>query len=176
LTGEFKTYLDEETEEDVLTLHKWFVESDPETMTCRPVSITDTNKAIENFYKRKESGFLNTYAIRSIEDNNLVGRVSYFDINPRNGAVEVGYMIGLDFRKRGFAYDAMTQLLVKLFMEMGLKKACAQTGEFNKASIALLLKFGFKQDGRLRNHHELNGKYYDDLLFSILSSEFKLLF
>jgi RimJ/RimL family protein N-acetyltransferase len=35
-------------------------------------------------------------------------------------------------------------------------------------------KLGFKQDGRLRQHHEVEGKLYDDLLFSILAEEAKL--
>ena len=55
-----------------------------------------------------------------------------------------------------------------------MNKIMAQTGEFNDASIGLLKKLGFKQDGRLRQHHEVEAKMYDDLLFSILSDEFKL--
>ena len=63
-------------------------------------------------------------------------------------------------------------LLKHLFEELEINKIMAQTGEYNDASIALLKKLGFKQDGRLRQHHELDGEMYDDLLFSILAEEF----
>jgi ribosomal-protein-alanine N-acetyltransferase len=47
----------------------------------------------------------------------------------------------------------MKLLLDHLFGERGMNNVMAQTGEFNDASIALMKKLGFKQDGRLRQHH-----------------------
>ena len=47
----------------------------------------------------------------------------------------------------------------------------AQTGAFNQPSIALLEQVGFHQDGRLPQHHLIDGVLEDDQLFSILASE-----
>ena len=35
----------------------------------------------------------------------------------------------------------------------------------------MLQKLNFKRDGVLRRHHELNGEWYDDYIFSLLSNE-----
>jgi len=48
----------------------------------------------------------------------------------------------------------------------------AQTGEFNHPSVALLTALGFHLDGRLRQHHELDGELHDDLLFSMLREDY----
>ncbi len=101
----------------------------------------------------------------------LVGKVSFNDYNPRNRSMELGYYMIPRFRKYGYMREALTSLLNILFKNMELNKIYAQTGSFNIESIELLEKMGFKRDGILRNHHELNEKFYDDYIFSILNNE-----
>lgn len=54
-----------------------------------------------------------------------------------------------------------------------LNKLYCQTAAFNIASVKLLDKLGFHRDGILREHHELDGKLWDDYIYSILRSEWK---
>ena len=170
----FSVYLDDETEEDVIELHRWFLSQDPERVTCRPVPDYNEEEVIKRYRKRNENSGIARFAVRRVGDKKLLGRITYFDINPRNGSAEVGYMIGAEFQGNGYATEAMIMLISHLFGDLGLRKISAQTGEFNKPSVALLKKLGFKQDGRLRQHHELDGKFYDDLIFSLFSGEFLL--
>ena len=172
LENGFNVYLDDETEDDAYTLHKWFIESEPERMSCRPIEIFDIDELLRRFNKKKESGFIHTFAVRRISDNKLLGRTTYFDHNRRNGAVEIGFMFAKKYRRMGYGTETLTLLLRHLFDDLGMRKVMAQTAEFNKGSVALLKKMGFKQDGCLREHHELNGVYYNDLVFSLLSDEF----
>jgi ribosomal-protein-alanine N-acetyltransferase len=165
-------YLDDMNDFDVIIVHRWSRESIPERMTCRPIADFSEPEIIARFRERKDREDLRDLAVRRTDDGALLGRVCYFDLNPRNRAVEIGYLIGPEYLRKGYACEAMKLLLNYLFNKLGLNKATAQTGEFNKASIALLNKLGFKCDGRLRQHHELDGKMYDDLLFSILAEEF----
>lgn len=95
----------------------------------------------------------------------LVGKVSFNDYNPRNRSMELGYYMIPRFRKYGYMREALTSLLDILFKNMELNKIYAQTGSFNIESIELLEKMGFKRDGILRNHHELNHIFYDDYNF-----------
>jgi ribosomal-protein-alanine N-acetyltransferase len=170
----FSVYLDNETEDDAVTLHRWFLKYEPERVTCRLVPDYDEEEVIKRFRKRSEHSGIARFAVRRVEDKKLVGRVTYFDINTRNGSAEIGYMIGGDYQRKNYATDGMILLLGHLFCDLGLRKVMAQTGEFNKPSVALLNKLGFKQDGRLRQHHELDGKFYDDLIFSLMSDEFQI--
>jgi len=147
------------------------MESEPERLTCRPIADFSEEEIILRYRERKNSDSLCDFAILRNSDNSLLGRVTYFDLNKRNKSAEIGFLTAPEFRRKGYATEAVMLLLKYLFGELGLNKVMAQTGEFNEASIALLKKLGFKQDGRLRRHHEVDGKMYDDLLFSILAEE-----
>ena len=166
-------YICEQVEADVEILREWFVASDPQKLTCRPLKDYSREAVLKRYRERIPKDDSNTFSIRRVEDDLLVGRVSYFDLNPRNHAVEVGFLIGSPFRRRGYAFYSVYLLLRRLFNEMNINKVMAQTGEFNTYSIRILKKLGFCQDGRLRNHHLVNEVLYDDLLFSILKTEFR---
>ena len=163
--------LDNMNDFDAIILHRWFLASDPERLTCRPIGDLSEEEIILRYRERRNSVNLRDYAIRLVSDNSLLGRVTYFDLNTRNRSTEIGFLIASEFRRKGYASEAVRILIRHLFKELGINKVMAQTGEYNEASIALLKKLGFKQDGRLRQHHELEGKMYDDLLFSILAEE-----
>lgn len=101
-----------------------------------------------------------------------VGKMSFFDFNSRNRSAEFGYMVDPAQRGRGIATKMLRLGLQKIFRDENLNKLYCQTAEFNIPSIKLLKKSGFHLDGTLREHHELDGKLYSDLVFSILRCEF----
>lgn len=166
-------YLDHQSDSDILTIYKWFLVSAPERLTCRPITYRTDEEVLIRHRERSQNPDQRDFAVRRTADNCLVAQVTYFDVNHRNRTAEIGFMTNPEFRRKGYAFEAMRLLLRYLFDELGLNKVMAQTGEFNEGSIALLKKLGFKQDGRLRQHHEVEGKMYDDLLFSILAVEFE---
>lgn len=163
--------LDDMTEDQVLTVRKWFLDSHPATQTCQPIALKTDAEVIWDFRERVEDGKSRDFAIRRLADSQLLGRIRYFNLNTRNRSVEIGYLLAREFRGQGYASEALGLLLEHLFGELGLNKVYAQTGEFNTASIALLERSGFKQDARLRQHHVLDGTFYDDLIYSLLAED-----
>ena len=140
-------------------------------MTCRPIIKREGNELVE-FYNqiiKKENNLL--FSIWRKRDEELVGKVSFNDYNPRNRSMELGYYMIPRFRKYGYMSETLTSLFDILFRNMELNKIYAQTGSFNIESIRLLEYMGFKKDGALRNHHELNDIFYDDYIYSILNKE-----
>lgn len=172
--GSSLVYLDNPSEYDAIRIYKWFLASAPERLTCRPITYRTEDEIIVKYREWMNEPNQRDFAVRRSADNCLVGRVTYFDVNNRNRTAEIGFMTAPEFRRKGYALEAMRLLLEHLFGELGMNKIMAQTGEFNDASISLLKKLGFRQDGRLRQHHEVEGKMYDDLLFSILAEEYKI--
>ena len=160
------------SDQDFLVTYEWFTKSDPCRQTCRPITQLDPHSALDRFRLRLKMKELQSFAVRRKSDNALLGRVTYFDVNVRNRSAEIGYLLGPEYRKQGYMADALYALLDYLFNELGLNKVIAQTAEFNQPSVSLLENFGFKQDGRLRKHHEFRGKLYDDLVYSMLAEEF----
>lgn len=137
-------------------------------LTCRPVShIGNLFEHYSTVLNNPNSLFFN---ISVIELNNIIGRVSLRDYNPRNMSVELGYYILPTCRNKEYAYECIQKLLFEAF-KVGINKVYAQTGSFNLASNNLLKKLNFHLDGMLRAHHELNGVLYDDNIYSILKGE-----
>ncbi len=161
------------TEDDLAVYREWFLESDPSRQTCRPLGDLSLEGMIDRFHERSVSDTARDFAVQRVDDNRFMGRVTYFDLNIRNRAVEIGFLIGPIFRRQGYAQEAVILLLDHLFNELDLNKVMAQTGEFNIAAISLLKKLRFKQDGRLRRHHRLGDVYHDSLIFSFLFEEFR---
>jgi [ribosomal protein S5]-alanine N-acetyltransferase len=103
----------------------------------------------------------------------IVGRFQYFDINVRNHSAEFGYLVHPKFRRQGIGTKMLATGITYLFSTTNLNKLYCQTGAFNIASIKLLEKLRFQQDGILREHHELDGKLWDDYIYSILRREWQ---
>jgi len=158
--------------DDLDPLQRWFIESVPERQTCRPVVPKTHEERLANFVATRNDDNRQSLAVIRNSDGKLVGRVSYFDLNPRNRAVEIGYTIGTEFRGKGYGREAVGLLLAYLFDTLKVNKVMAQTADFNQPSVALLSALGFHLDGRLRQHHELDGELHDDLHYSLLKDEF----
>lgn len=167
-----KLKLVDQTEEHALIHRRWFLASDPETQTCRPIVERTDEEVLQRFRERSALTTEHTYSVLRVTDDQLVGLVGYFDLNTRNRSAEIGGLIGPEFHGQGFSREAVGLLLKYLFTEMKLNKVYAQTAEFNNRSLKLLSRLGFKVDGRLRRHHEFKGVLYDDLLLSILAEEY----
>jgi RimJ/RimL family protein N-acetyltransferase len=102
-----------------------------------------------------------------------VGRFSYFDFNLRNRSAEFGYTVNSKFRRQGIGTKMLILAISDLFSKTDLNKLYCQTAEFNIPSSALLKKLKFHKDAVLREHHELDGKLWDDYIYSILRCEWK---
>lgn len=100
-----------------------------------------------------------------------VGKFDVFSINPRNRSAEFGIMVDPEMRGQGIGTRMVSDCLDFVFKKMNLNKLYGQTGAFNKPSVRLMKNLGFHRDAVLRQHHELNGKLYDDYIFSMLREE-----
>ena len=67
----------------------------------------------------------------------------------------------------------MTAFFDLIFAMTEINKLYCQTGAFNEPSIRLLERLGLHRDAILREHHELDGKLWDDYIYSILRREWK---
>lgn len=60
------------------------------------------------------------------------------------------------------------------FDELLLHKVCGQALGFNEASIRMHQKFGFRQEGVLREQHKISGNYHDIICFGLLRKEWNM--
>ena len=156
--------LKEISNEDLAKIQLWNERDRIELQTCRPVL---NNSPV----KRTNDVFNFLFYIDEITDP--AGKIFYFDVNERNRSCEFGYTVNPDYRNRGIGKKMLEEFIALMFGKMNFNKLYAQTAQFNTPSVKLLESLGFKKDGVLREHHELDGKLYDDFIFSILCSEWK---
>lgn len=161
--------------EDIAVLYRWKLEEPRhELYSCRPVNPLGT---YEEFYEKIQSRFEDPGRIHRIlrnrETHEPLGEVKGFDYNPRNHSLEFGYYLPGENRRKGYG-----EMMVRLFLdevfthpEWELNKLYATTSGNNEASKGVLEKIGFRIDGKNREHYWIDGKRYDQVIYSLLRTE-----
>lgn len=105
-------------------------------------------------------------------DNRLVGACNLTNI--RRGSQQtanIGYWVGENYSRQGFARAAVHATLKFGFNQLGLHRVEAAVRAENTASIKLLEKTGFTNEGTARGFLKINGQWQDHLIFAKLSSD-----
>lgn len=127
------------------------------------------------FYQREfrdSTGY--PFFIFTKDGNNLLGGITLSNV--RRGVTQsgsIGYWIGLPFQKNGYMTEAVKALGVYAFKELGLHRIDAASLPENSASIRVLEKCGFKNEGLAREYLCINGQWQDHLLFGWLFSDLR---
>jgi [ribosomal protein S5]-alanine N-acetyltransferase len=80
------------------------------------------------------------------EERVLIGTAGYKG-PPADGTVEVGYGIVTDYRRRGYASEAVLALVARAFLVPGMRRVIAETLPELTPSIGVLRKCGFELIG-----------------------------
>lgn len=87
---------------------------------------------------------------------------------------EIGYgLYREEDRRKGLMSEALEAVLQYGFEEMDLNRVEALTSYENEASIASLIKFGFREEGILKGHYYVDGLAEDSVMYALLKSEFE---
>lgn len=163
-------------EQHICTLYNWNVQEEHfEWYTCRPLIVYKSfeeyaNKTLKTISEGKQRIFV---LVKKENCNIPLGRIALFDFNSRNHSAEFGYYLPSKNREQGLGSIMAGQFIKNSFKDdkLNLNKIYATTCSNNIPSIKLLEKFRFKLDGRLREHYWINENKYDQLVYSILKSE-----
>jgi RimJ/RimL family protein N-acetyltransferase len=110
---------------------------------------------------------------REEETSGPIGIVALSDIHPVFRTAQLWYALGeKTYGGRGCTTRAVAQLLRVAFSELHLRCVNAWAVEANTRSISVLKANGFREAGKWRSAHEIEGRVYDRLLFDLLASEF----
>jgi ribosomal-protein-alanine N-acetyltransferase len=110
----------------------------------------------------------------AIRDANgpLIGGIGFdgFELGKSHRA-EIGYWLAKPCWGCGTMTAVVRAASALAFAELGLAKLTAHVFPGNSASVRVLEKCGFEQEGVLRQHYLKDGKYRDALAFGLLKSE-----
>lgn len=104
----------------------------------------------------------------------LIGSVELRGFSAEARHCEVGILIGdRAYRGGGYGTEAMRLACRFAFEEMGLERVWLYTDEFNTRAQRAYRKIGFVEEGRMRRHAYLGGRYYDVITMGLLREEFR---
>ena len=130
-------------------------------------------KRIE-FYKRShKEGTGYSFFLKSRQNEQLLGGLTLSNI--RYGVISsgsLGYWIGQPHARNGHMSEAVQTLLPFVFKSLHLHRLEAACLPENLASIALLHKNGFAQEGVARKYLRINGVWQDHLQFALLEDDY----
>jgi RimJ/RimL family protein N-acetyltransferase len=138
----------------------------------RPLSQAEEQRWYEQMLERPPAE--RTYAIDVREGDEWIhiGSCGFFDVDRRSQHAEMGIVIGNKaYWDKGFGADVMRTLLRHGFETLNLHRIYLRVFETNPRAIHLYEKIGFRHEGRLRQHHYLEGHYVDELMMAILRDE-----
>jgi [ribosomal protein S5]-alanine N-acetyltransferase len=145
---------------------RWFG-TDPMT------TVQQAEKLIETFAAGRQMPNPGTrWGMERKADHRLIGSCGLFKWNRTWGSCVIGYELASSAQGEGFMFEALSAILDWGFENMQLDRIEAQVHPENVASIKLLQKLGFVQEGRLREAGFWLGRRHDLLAFGLLRREY----
>lgn len=112
------------------------------------------------------------FAIETMDDPPvLVGNAGLWDARAKDRCATLGIALGRHYIGRGYGTDAVRIIVGYGFREMGLHRIQLGVAPYNPAGIRAYEKAGFVQEGRHRESVLHDGRWYDEVLMSILDHE-----
>lgn len=105
------------------------------------------------------------------QTNRLIGTCGFHNWRKSHQRVEMGYELGRQYWGHGFAFEAVNEILRFGFNHLRFNRIEAWAMLPNNASMHLLRKAGFTQEGLLRDYGFWHGRFQDVIMFSILKRE-----
>jgi [ribosomal protein S5]-alanine N-acetyltransferase len=101
----------------------------------------------------------------------LIGTLGLNNLQLNNKRAEIGYEIHPQYWRNGFTTEAIKEVLRYGYEELDLFRIGAVVYPENEASLNLLNKFGFSNEGLLRSYMYQNNQLYDTYVLSLLRTE-----
>ena len=118
----------------------------------------------------RESGGLR-WVITAAPQTDFIGDIGFHNVSSRHARAEIGYKLSRRLWRQGIMSEALCQVLRYGFEKMGLNRIEAVVGPRNTASLALLTKAGFTQEGVLREYEAERDGFVDLAMASLLRRE-----
>lgn len=113
------------------------------------------------------------WAITCRDAGRLIGACGFVAWKRKFCHAAIGYELAPAYWRRGIMTEALTAVLDFGFKRLDLNRIEALVKPDNEASLGLLRKLGFREEGLLRQYGYWHGRYHDLAIYSILKSEWR---
>jgi RimJ/RimL family protein N-acetyltransferase len=103
----------------------------------------------------------------------LVGDVGFRARADEPAIVDIGFTLDPVVQGRGFATEAVGEIVRYLFEERGKHKVCAECDTRNRPSRQLLERLGFQREGELRSSYRDGDRWADEYLYGLVVDDWR---
>lgn len=139
--------------------------------TDRFILQAEATRLIDLFHKNFHDKRGIRWGIKLKENQRIIGTVGLNGLQLKNKRAEIGYELHPDYWRRGYAFEAIKEVLQFSFDRLDLFRIGAVVYPENEASVNLLYKIGFTNEGLLRGYIKQNDRHNDTYVLSILKPE-----
>lgn len=139
---------------------------------------TELSQARERFASARsgrDAERLLCWAIAERDDDRVIGGVTLFAIDRRQGRAEIGYSLRSDRWGRGLAREALQLALAHAIDTLGLRRVEADIDPRNTGSCGLAERMGFVREGVLRERWLVAGDLQDSAMYGLLARDWRAL-
>lgn len=134
----------------------------------------EASRLIDVFHKNFNETRGIRWGIILKQNQKFIGTLGFNGLQVNNKRAEIGYEIHPAYWRRGYTTEAVQEVLRFGFENLDLNRIGAVVYPENLASLNLLKKIGFTEEGLLRGYIYQNDYAHDTYILSILNQEWKL--
>lgn len=142
--------------------------SDEDTPKDRAAAIEEL-KYWRDLFTHKRSFY---WAIARKDTNEIIGTCGFNMWSFTHGRAEVSYDLNYEYWGNGITTKALKKMVEFGFERMRLNRIQATVSDANAASIRVLEKVSFKEEGLLKGYGFLKGSFHDFFMYSLLFKDY----
>lgn len=171
-------------------------------LIIRPISLNDKNEILE-YRSDKETNKYQGWIPETIDDvitfigktakkinepetwfqfviiekgtQKIIGDLGIHFFDNENKQVEIGCTLNKDFQNKGYATESIKRVMDYLFNDLHKHRIITSIDPENKNSIRLVERIGFRKEAYFVESLFLNGKWVDDLIYSLIEKDWEKL-
>ncbi len=153
----------------------FILKSDP-TVTERygqepHASVARTREWVSRNVEGQLRGDVLYWVLELEEGGEVIGACCLWNFNDSRTCAEIGYELRPAYWHRGLMTEALSAIIDHAFGDLGFHRLEANPLAGNEASIGILLKLGFRQEGVLRQRQLVSGRFVDQWYLGMLKGD-----
>jgi ribosomal-protein-alanine N-acetyltransferase len=134
-------------------------------------TLAEAHAALERLRQRYTARDAIRWAIELLDDGDMIGTVGLLRFDFEHRRAEVGYEIARRLWGRGLTPEAVAAVIGYGFSVLGLHRIEAGVLPGNDASVRVLQKLGFLEEGPRRDYLYSKGRFHSFRWFSLLETD-----
>lgn len=131
-------------------------------------SFEDYKPLVEKYKEYYANGNYFKWGVVLKETNEIIGLVQFHTKDLMNKSCKIGYIIGYNYNKKGYAHEAAKAILEFGFNKIGFHRIDAYVVSENIKSIKLAESLGMHFESIRQDGYKLGDKYYNQNIYTII--------